>query len=420
MADQSRASFWKFFGPGILFAGAAIGTSHLVQSTRAGAMFGLGLLGIVIFVNVIKYPAFRFGPQYAAATGKSLIEGYRELGLWVVVVYLLSEVAVMAIIIAATATVTSAILLAITDVVMDFRTTSIGLIVVGVVVLGIGGYGLLDRLTKLFVALLTVATLVATLLSLPRIEWEFGQVFLPISDLQTLGFVIALMGFMPSALDLSVLQSLWSVAKQKTTGIRPSLAHALMDFNVGYLGSAGLAICFLLMGAGVMHATGEAPATGAAEFAKQVVGLYTSNLGSWAGTIVGISALFVMFTTLLTVLDGFPRLLATGIAAIRSASSNRPADIENSVLLRGCALLLAIGAALVLLFLMGSFQTFIDFVTVTAFVVSPVTAVLNHLVMFSSRVPDAYRPTAFLKSWSVLGIVTLSALSAMFLYVRFF
>ena len=148
--------------------------------------------------------------------------------------------------------------------------------------------------------------------------------------------------------------------------------------------------------------------------------MYTSHLGSWAGTIVGISALVVMFTTLLTVLDGFPRLLATGIAAIRSASSNRPLDIENSVLQRGCVLFLAIGAALVLLFLMGSFQTFIDFVTVTAFVVSPVTAVLNHLVMFSSRVPDAYRPTAFLKSWSVLGIVTLSALSAMFLYVRFF
>ena len=31
-------------GPGLLFAGAAIGVSHLVQSTRAGADFGLGLL----------------------------------------------------------------------------------------------------------------------------------------------------------------------------------------------------------------------------------------------------------------------------------------------------------------------------------------------------------------------------------------
>ena len=35
----------KKLGPGLLFAGAAIGVSHLVQSTRAGADFGWGLLG---------------------------------------------------------------------------------------------------------------------------------------------------------------------------------------------------------------------------------------------------------------------------------------------------------------------------------------------------------------------------------------
>ena len=35
----------KRLGPGLLFAGAAIGVSHLVQSTRAGADFGWGLYG---------------------------------------------------------------------------------------------------------------------------------------------------------------------------------------------------------------------------------------------------------------------------------------------------------------------------------------------------------------------------------------
>lgn len=419
MTDAGRATFWKSFGPGVLFAGAAIGTSHLVQSTRAGAMFGLGLLGIVVFANVIKYPAFRFGPQYAAATGRSLIEGYLDLGRWIVVLYLLSEVAVMAIIIAATATVTAAILSAVTNVAADIRAVSIGLILAGVITLYFGGYRLLDRITKLFVAVLTVATLLATTLSLPRLEWEFNQVVLPLSDLQTLGFVIALMGFMPSALDLSVLQSLWAVAKQRSTGVRPSLAHALADFNVGYLGSAGLAICFLLMGAGVLHGAGEAAATGAADFAKQVVGLYTTNLGNWAGAVVGVSALFMMFSTLLTILDGFPRLLAVGITLSCSDRAADLPDIEKLPVQYACILVLAAGAALVLLFLMGSFQAFIDFVTVTAFVVSPITAALNHLVMFSARVPDAFRPSAIMRWWSVFGIVALSGLSLMFIYVRF-
>lgn len=417
---DDRGSFWQAFGPGVLFAGAAIGTSHLVQSTRAGAVFGLGLLGIIVLANFIKYPAFRFGPQYAAATGKSLIHGYLELGRWVVAFYLLSEVAVMAIIIAATATVTAAILMANIGVSIDIRYMSIALIVSGVLILSIGGYTLLDRLSKVFVAILTVATITAALLSLPSVEWDFTQILFPLSDLQTLGFVIALMGFMPSALDLAVLQSLWAVAKQKSTGTRPPLRFAIMDFNIGYLASAGLAICFLIMGAGVMHSTGEPPATGAADFAEQVIRLYTTNLGQWAGTLVGISAMCVMFTTLIAVLDGFPRLLSAGVALFKPEVLGADERIDKSWLQRSSTLFLVVAASSVLLFLMNSFQTFIDFVTITAFVVSPITAVLNHLVMFSPRVAVSAQPSPLLRNWSLLGIVVLSGLSLMFIYVRFF
>ena len=49
-----RDKFQKL-GPGLLFAGAAIGVSHLVQSTRAGADFGWGLLWAIILVNLFKY-----------------------------------------------------------------------------------------------------------------------------------------------------------------------------------------------------------------------------------------------------------------------------------------------------------------------------------------------------------------------------
>ena len=38
-------------GPGLLFAGAAIGVSHLVQSTRSGADFGFGLIWTVILTS---------------------------------------------------------------------------------------------------------------------------------------------------------------------------------------------------------------------------------------------------------------------------------------------------------------------------------------------------------------------------------
>jgi Mn2+/Fe2+ NRAMP family transporter len=48
----------KKLGPGLLFAGAAIGVSHLVQSTRAGADYGFTLIWALILANIIKYPFF--------------------------------------------------------------------------------------------------------------------------------------------------------------------------------------------------------------------------------------------------------------------------------------------------------------------------------------------------------------------------
>ena len=66
-------------GPGILLAATAIGVSHLVYSTRAGASYGFGLLWLIVVANLFKYPFFEFGPRYAAATGESLLQGYRKL-----------------------------------------------------------------------------------------------------------------------------------------------------------------------------------------------------------------------------------------------------------------------------------------------------------------------------------------------------
>ena len=50
--------FLNKLGPGLLFAGGAIGVSHLVQSTRAGADFGFGLLWALLLINLIKRKIF--------------------------------------------------------------------------------------------------------------------------------------------------------------------------------------------------------------------------------------------------------------------------------------------------------------------------------------------------------------------------
>ena len=93
--NERLSRMMRTFGPGIMFASTAIGVSHLVQSTRAGAEFGFGLVAIVLLANILKYPFFEFSSRYANATGTSLIDGYKKLGRWALGLYFIITVASM-------------------------------------------------------------------------------------------------------------------------------------------------------------------------------------------------------------------------------------------------------------------------------------------------------------------------------------
>ena len=84
--------FGKLLEPALLFSGVAIGASHLVQSTRAGAVYGLALVLVILAANLLKYPTFRFGVDYGQATRRSILAGYRHLGRWAVVLFALAIV----------------------------------------------------------------------------------------------------------------------------------------------------------------------------------------------------------------------------------------------------------------------------------------------------------------------------------------
>lgn len=88
--SEQHISTWKSkinaLGPGIMMASAAVGGSHLIASTQAGALYGWQIALIIILTNLFKYPFFRFSAHYTLDTGKSLIEGYAEKSrvyLWV-------------------------------------------------------------------------------------------------------------------------------------------------------------------------------------------------------------------------------------------------------------------------------------------------------------------------------------------------
>ncbi|MBE7491395.1 MAG: divalent metal cation transporter [Planctomycetes bacterium] len=420
-------SFLKALGPGLLFAGAAVGVSHLVQSTRAGAEFGLGLVGVVLFANFFKYPAFQFGPRYAAATGTSLLEGYRRQGMWALVLFALLTLATMFTVQAAVTAMTAALFTA----VLGVREPILGqpplvvfsalLTAVCAGLLLVGRYKWLDKIIKVVVAVLTVTTLVATAAVIPKLPWSSFALWPGGDILLTAATALALcglIGWMPSAFDISIWHSLWTLARRRQTGHAPSVRDALVDFDVGYIGTTVLGVMFVCMGAGVMYQSGQKFAPAPAAFAAQVIGLYTENLGAWIGPVVAISAFTVMFSTTLTVVDGFPRAIATLWARFGGPEQPGVPDAVSRKVYWGAIVVLALGALVVIEFFATSIPRMADTATSLSLLTAAPLAWLNHRAMTSAHVPPQARPGAVLRAWSWLGIGVSVALAAYYVWFK--
>ncbi|MGL4750720.1 MAG: Nramp family divalent metal transporter, partial [Shewanella sp.] len=201
-------------GPGVLMAAAAIGASHLVSSTRAGAEFGWQLAWVILGVNLLKYPFFAAGARYTAATGESLLHGYLKQGrgyLW-----LFTGLNVIAAI-ASTAGVcmlTAAMLTQFIPLPIDILALLV--LISSLLLLILGHYSLLDRLTKIIMFALTLTTLIAVALAFDHMKPLESQFVSP-SPWQWahVGFLVAMMGWMPAPIEVSAWNSLWLLEKQK-------------------------------------------------------------------------------------------------------------------------------------------------------------------------------------------------------------
>ncbi len=411
---MERSRFWVSFGPGLLWAAAAIGVSHLVQSTRAGADAGFALAGIILLALILKYPFFEYGPRYAAATGESLVEGYLRIGRWALWLYLALTLATAVFVQAAVVALTASLFAFALGVTLSLPLMAAIVVVGCAAILAIGRFPLLDKVVKLILVLLAVSTLLAASLTLPRADLSTALTW-PGSVVGTVvpfAFLLALVGWMPSAIDISVWSSLWTLAKNEATGVQVSVRDARTDFFIGYAGTGLFAFAFLTLGAGVMFQSGQSFSSQGTVFSTQLVDMYGSALGTWMRPVVMVAVLTTMFSTSLTVVDGFPRGIERSLLRL-THGVDVPVPSAGRYYWMS---VLAIGVltVVVLAGFARSLTAMVDFATIVSFMTAPALGYLNLRAVSASHVAPEHRPSPVLRGLSWIGLFLLGGTAVIY------
>jgi len=418
--NKKLSHFSKTAGPGILFACTAIGVSHLVQSTRAGADFGLLILGFIVVVTILKYPFFEFGSRYANSTQTSIIDGYKKLGKPALWLYFFITIASMFFVTGAVGFVTAGFFENLFE--LDFlgEWTVIILFAVCVGILAIGKYHVLDSLIKIIAIVLLVSTVSAFLLTLYNGPIEPVDGFIPkeLWDVSGIFFLLALMGWMPTAVDLSSWNSLWTLERMKQTNYKPKLKETLFEFRLAYLITGILAVMFVTLGSFIFYGSGEELPNNNALFANEIVSLYTGTIGDWSYIIIAASAFTVMFGTIIAVFDGYSRSLQRTVELIFTKNEDKIRTKFRTFYV--LFLILISGGSIIVIFQFeNNLKELVDFATVLSFVIAPVIAIFNFRLVTGKFLDKESQPSILLKVLSLAGIVFLFVFAMVFLVMKF-
>lgn len=403
---QQTHTSWKShlgaLGPGILMATAAIGGSHLVASTQAGALFGWQLFWLILAVNVLKYPFFRFGMEYTLATKNSLVEGYKNKGP--VYFYSFIGLNILAAVVntAGVLLLTASLLHYALPVVIEITLLCWILLGVCLAILLLGHFKALDSVAKGIMGLLTLATVIALVIAFSNGPMAPADYVGPSPyELVMLSFMVALMGWMPAPIEISALSSLW--LKEKQTQQTVTKNQGLFDFNVGYWLTACLALVFFSLGVLVQYGQSSSIELGGVAFAKQLIDMYALTIGEWARPLVSAIAFLCMFGTTLTVLDGYARTLNESHKLLGFGQSKHSLNIW--------LILQALAGMAVILFFKSALGPMLTFAMTLAFVTTPVFAWLNFSLV---RSEPAIKHSVLLRSLTWLGLVYLVGFAVAF------
>jgi Mn2+/Fe2+ NRAMP family transporter len=415
-----RNTIFRFaaqLGPGLIWAMIAIGQTHVILATYSGARFGFSLLWVILLAHVFTYPVFEYGPRYAVATGKSLLDAYMQFPRFGVIMKIFFGILLLTIpflIIASLLSVTSSILYAAWGGV-PFNYWCIIITIATAALVFAGRYRGLEIICMVMSGVLLLATIAAFCLRLPGPGEISMRAFMPAIPAGSLVTLVALIR-LPTDPATSIMHSLWAVKKRdewiEGCGLQAGLKKSLLDLRIGFGFSFIIAVIFASLGALVLHPRGVN--LEGVDLAIKLSQIYTETVGAWTFPLFIGVAFVAIWGSYYANVDGVPRMVEQLWNILRKKQQTS----EISLLRFGYTVIILAGG----LFLAIAAQrpVFLVILAVSAGLIAyPLIYILN-IIAVTKLIDEEFRPPRLNLAIAYLGVAYAVIGVTLLLLVRVF
>jgi Mn2+/Fe2+ NRAMP family transporter len=338
---KTRSYSLKDIGPGLVIAATGLGAGDLIAAAVAGARYGTAILWAAILGAIVKFAMNEGLVRWQLATGSTLLEGWlqrlpRIVSLYFLVYLVLWSFIVAGALIASTGLAAHAL----------YPGLSVGQwgvlhSLAALLLVTTGRYALLEKIMKLFMALMLLVVLVCAFWVAPGLSDITRGLLAPAIPKGSAVFVMSVIGGVGGSVTL-LCYGYW--IRERNWNSRADLQRSRLDLGVAYLltGIFGIAIMIIAAGVQPQVVSGPTMVLGLADRLAEVVG----PVGKWSFLIGFWSA---VFSSMLGVWQGVPYLFADFIGQFRAKPGMQASVDTRAPAYRGYQLYLALPPMLLLL-----------------------------------------------------------------------
>lgn len=315
-----KTSFWKTIGPGFVIAATGLGAGDLIAATVAGVRFETALLWAVIVGALLKAALNEGLARWQLSTGTTLLEGWiQKLPKWVKY-YFTAYLFLWAFLVGAA--LMAACGLAANALVPSLTVNQWAIIhsLIAVMLILYGRYHLFENMMKLFIGLMFVTVLIATL-NLP-LDWSIvAKGFIPTIPQDSLKLILGVVGGVGGSVTL-LCYGYW--IKEKNWNSADYIRTMRIDLLCAYSLTALFGICVVILAA---HSKPEVVKGSAILIA--LADQLQQLLGDPYPLIFLIGFWGAVFSSMLGVWQGVPYLFADFLA-IQKAPNASPKELNKT------------------------------------------------------------------------------------------